>query len=355
MMIKKNNTDGYILVLTLALIALCMFLSSYVYYKGFMYTRFSATMVDREKARQLAYGGIQLAISQLSLIPKKAEAQQPVPGQKGTDQKKEPGESDAQLLIKTLLPTLNAAQKFTLKQAIEGVNGTLIIAMGSEEGKISINKLYDFQKHKFIGEGQAAGDMKVVTKEIFNRIKDAGYGDLYDGFEKFLKERKYPLNDVTELLTVPGFESFRNDIFYDPAQPARDKKEKIYLTDLFTVASPKKELDPWLFSESLKVLLKLKSENKINLEAVLKNFKEQSNWKTDWAKTVQNLYGVDYGALPKPIAGILNPAFAPKMFWVLSQATVGMVTVSVWALLEREKGSGKDAAPVVKIRKVYLI
>jgi hypothetical protein len=29
--------------------------------------------------------------------------------------------------------------------------------------------------------------------------------------------------------------------------------------------------------------------------------------------------------------------------------------VSVWALLEREKGSGKDAAPAVKIRKVYLV
>ena len=74
------------------------------------------------------------------------------------------------------------------------------MVIGSEEGKININRAYDFEKHAFIGEGQPNGDMKQVFQDLFELIKDTLNADLFADFERFLKERKYPLNDVTELL-----------------------------------------------------------------------------------------------------------------------------------------------------------
>lgn len=356
MMTNTNNRPGYILMLTLALIALCMFISTYVFNKGFVFARFTHTMVDREKARQLAYGGIQLGMSQLVVEPAKKE--------QGKEKEEKPKEgkpaqepSESARLLKVVLPLLNKPQKFTLKQAIEGVNGTLVLTLGSEEGKININRLYDFEKHKFLGEGQPNGDMKKVFQEIFALIKEKVNADLFADFEKFLKERKYPLNDVTELLKIKSFALFKNTLYFDPgAQSADPQKETIYLTDIFTVHSSKKEIEPWLLSNSLLILLKLKQNNEKPpaTEELLKGFKEQSDWKNDWNKIFKPLYGVDFNGLPKAIAGLLNPVFGPKIFNLLSQATVGKVPIGIFSILDREKGSGA-AASAMHVRAVYLV
>jgi hypothetical protein len=346
-MTHTKNKPGYVLTLTLALIALCMFISTYVFNKGFVFVRFSHTMIEREKARQLAYGGVQLAISQLAAFEKKPEKEK-------KDEKAAAPASDGASLLKTLLPILNKPQKFTLKQPIDGINGTISITLGSEEGKININRLYDFEKHAFVGEGQASGDMKKMFQELFTLIKEKNGADLFADFEKFLKERKYPLNDPSELLKVKGFDVFKQDIFYDPTMAkTRDEKDKIFLNDVFTVASSKKEIEPWLFSNSLITLLNLKPEKPS--EELLKNFKEQADWKNDWNKVLKPFYGVEFNALPKTIAALLNPAFNPQMFNVLSQATVGKVTVTLFVLLEREKSADKNAAPSIHIRGVYLV
>ena len=76
----EHKKPGYILAFTLALMALFMFIATYVSNKGLIFSSFSKTMVDREKARQLAYGGIQLAISQLASVEKKSEKENPENG-----------------------------------------------------------------------------------------------------------------------------------------------------------------------------------------------------------------------------------------------------------------------------------
>ena len=347
---KQSNQSGFILTVTLALIVLCMFLSMYIFNKGYTFARYTTVMANQEKARQLAYGGLQLAIGQLSTTP--AQEPKSTNQQAQSPQNAQASTSDGLHLLKTLLPILNKTQKFILKQAIEGVNGTISLTIGSEEGKININKLYDFEKHTFIGQGQPTGDNKLLFQELFALSKEKLKVDLFEEFEKFLKERKYPLDDVTQLLLVKGFDVFKNSLFYDPA----GKKDTIYLTDIFTVWSSKKEIEPWLFSESLKHVMQMKSATETAvLEQALKNFKEQSDWKQDWNKSLKLIYGKEYAGLPKAIAPLLNPTFAPKMFWVLSQASIAGVTVSLWAILEREKGSGKDAPVTVHIRSIYLI
>lgn len=304
---------------------------------------------------QLAQGGIQLALSQIAGESVKKEQSKTEPA-KGAQAGKtaEPPASEGKQLLKTLLPIFNKFQAFTLKQSIEGVNGSIALLIGSEDGKININAMYDFDKHKFVGEGNPQNDMKKTMQEIFNALKERTGFDLFAEFEKFLKERKYPLNDVTELLTIKGFEIFKNEIFEEQGTPKTDKKPKIYLADLFTVSTSKAQIEPWLLSDSVLALLNLKRDKEKSVDDLLKNFKDRSDWKNDWAKALKPLYNIDYTALPKGIAALFNPTFAAKTFSVLSIGTVGGISVRLLAIVERSK-SGAEGATKMIIRKVTVI
>lgn len=340
---NNHVKPGYILMLTLATIALCMFISSYVFNRALVFDRLSRTMINREKSRALSFGGIQLAMSQL------AGGASDEKEQKAEEQQKTP--SDGQQLLKAILPIFQKAQKYQLKQSIEGIDATIILVLSSEEGKININRAYDFNAHKFLGEGQPNGDMKVAFKELFDLINQKLKVNLFEDFEKFLKERKYPVNDVTELLTIKSFEVFRNNVFFNPS--AEGASDKIFLTDIFTVSSSKKEIDPWLLSHSLKVLLQLNIN--VNAENLLKNFKEQADWKNDWNKIFAPVYGKEFNSLPKSIAALLNPQFNPKVFSILSQATVAQIPVATLAMLERTKATAANAPTQISIRSVYAL
>lgn len=352
----KHRKFGFILPITLAFISMLMFLGAYVANKGLVFGAYSRAMINREKATQLAYGGIQLAMSQIAGEPMKKEKEpaknEPV---KGASAGKTPEQqsSDGKQLLKLMLPVLNKAQNFALKQPIEGITGSLTLIVGSEEGKININAMYDFDKHKFVGEGNPQNDMKKVMQEAFNALKERTGADLFTEFEKYLKERKYPLNDVTELLTIKGFDVFKNEIFADEAINKSDKKSKIYLADLFTVSSPRAQLEPWLLSDSLLALLNLKRDKEKSVDDLLKNFKERSDWKNDWAKALKPLYNVDYTALPKGLASLMNPTFAPRMFSVLSVGTIGNISVRLLAIVERTKSA--EGAVKTVIRKVTVV
>lgn len=340
---NKQLKPGYILMLTLATIALCMFISSYVFNRAFVFDRLSRTMINREKSRALAYGGIQLGMSQLAGGATEEKEQKAEGQQKAS--------SDGQQLLKTILPVFQKAQKYQLKQAVEGIDGAIMLVVSSEEGKININRAYDFNAHKFLGEGQPNGDMKAMFKELFGLINQKLKVDLFEDFEKFLKERKYPLNDVTELLTIKSFEVFRNIVFFNPT--VQGFADKIFLTDIFTVNSSKKEIDPWLLSHSMKLLLQLNIN--VNAEDVIKNFKEQADWKNDWGKIFTPVYGRDFTALPKSIAALFNPQFSPKVFSILSNATVAQIPVTTLAVVERTKPTAANTPAQITIRATYAI
>jgi hypothetical protein len=363
---KTTCKPGYILMFTLALVALFMFIASYVANRSLVFNAYMRTMIDQEKARQLAFGGIQCAIAQLMVEQKKEEpkaeqqessAQKKDEAQKkeNAQEKKEPKQSQGQLLLQAILPTLNRVQEFKLKKKTDGIDGTLALVIGSEEGKINLNKLYDFEKHKFVGEGQPQGDMRQYIQQAFASIKDDIGADLFEPLEKFLKQRKYPLNDVTELLTIPEFAVFKNTIFYNPFDVKKSAEEKptVYLTDIFTIYPLKREIQPWLLSASL---MKQDTEKKQDVSEILKKFKDQTNWKTDWDTILKPLYNVEFKALNPSFVSLLSANFDPKFFSVMSRGTVNKVSVTVWAFLELgREGSGKESMPIIRIRQVYML
>jgi hypothetical protein len=340
--------SGFILPVTLILIALFVFSITYLTTKNMVFSSFSKTMVDREKARQLAYSGIQLAISQLmsALESEKKEAATATPAKQPA-----PAESNSKKFIKTMLPLFNTVQEFKLRKSTDGIDGAISFIIGSDDGKINLNSIYDFSQHKFVGEGQNQGDMKKIMQEFFAQLKDkTGNADLFAELEKFLKKRDYPLNDVTELLTIKAFEQFRDTIFYDPYE----KKQILYLTDLFTLFSAP-GIDPWLLSSSMQLALGLKKPT-LNMDELLKLFKESITPDKDGPALFKTLYNADFAKISKLIGPLIRTQFDASFFWVISSGTVNKANVRFFAILEAEKKAEKNAAGyAIAIRKIYII
>lgn len=364
---KKN---GYILILSLMIIALAVTLVTYIFYVGSVQMPYSHTMINREKAKLLALSGLQIAIAKLSQeVEIKEESKKPnsseSPGKQAENKKAEPTPLDqaAQKLIKEIVPTLNRWQTFALKQEYDGIDGIIKICMGCESGKLDLNAWYDFEKHIFKGDKAKQEIIKKLITEFFKRI---GKEDLYAEFEKFLKARQYRLDDVTELLRASGFIAFKDAIFYPgPVKEKEEEKDKIpvYLTDIFTVWSGKQTVEPWLLSHSMCGLVGVKQTTTVDVESrkkaveqVIKDVKIDAQWATDWKKLLSPLYGVELSALPKSIELIFDTKFEPKIFSVLSYGIVGEVTQKMLAILERnEEKNDKKLAYKVIIKKLYWL
>jgi len=372
--------------------SLATVLVSYIFTSGSIHVPFIKTMIDREKAKQLALGGIQIAISQLSQevdVPEDAKNAQGEPADPAAKPKLSPGDEASKKLFETIVSRLNRWQRFSLRQEIDGIDGQIKICLMSEEGKININALYDFKKHAYKGTQAQQEIGKVLLRETFKSI---GKEDLFEQFEKYLKDRSYRLDDVTELMSIKGFDAFKNNIFYqppalkntqakssqgsatqfdqtdsgeqsNPASGAQKGKARVYLTDIFTVWSGRFTLDPWLLSDSLCGLLGVKRAvsgdiegRKQAVDQIAKEFKSTVQFPADWKKLFEPLYGTDFKSLSKGIEFILNTKFEPKIFSVLSYGSVGNVTLKMLAILQREKTTkDKRIAYSVTIKKIYWL
>ena len=358
---NKQNKSGYILVLTLMIISAAMAIAMYIFNRGSVQVPFIRTMIDKKKAKLVALGGIQVAIAQLAY----KETVEKKPTKSEGAAKPEPGKQAKQFLTR-ILPDINRWQIFDLDEDIDGVRGTLHVCLMCEEGKIDINEIYDFSKLKFKGEKQKTGDWKKILQDIFGRIeKQVKAKDLLSAFEKFLKARQYKINDVTELLTIKEFEVFKQAMYYEP--PSQKKKKEVqrpmYLTDIFTSFSGKSKLEPWLFSDSIHGVFGLSraqigdsAQRKNAVDGWLKKFKQKVNWKQDWKTIMVPIYTKELQSLPKGIESIFSTTFDPKVFSVLSFATVGKVTQRLFAILERIQRSQNDQIVYdIKIRKLYWL
>ncbi len=340
---KSNHAErGYILVLTLLLVSIIVVSISQLVQRVSVTYFFDKTIVQREQAKELALSGIQLAISQLALKPEKKEEKK--------ESKEKPLPEQIQLMLK-LIPLLNVAQTISLKQEVDGQEGIIQFCISSEDGKIDLNALYDFDKNDFVD----AVTTKKELKELFGLIKKFSTIDLYPFFESWIKKQKRPIEDVSELLAIKEFQqAFVGRLFYEP--PAgKQKSTGIYLADIFTVSTGLKELNPVTLSDSMSALLGLTRADsravKIKeLKELLKKMKSMpTSIQSLWDTYLKKLYGKDYKALPKSLAPLLSSGLSFSNFTVVSYGTVGSTTQRVVALLER-----RDKQSFL-VRKLYWI
>jgi hypothetical protein len=348
----ENKQKGYVLMLTMLVLSIIALLVTQLFNSGSVHMHFDQVMIDREKAKMLALGGIQLAMSQLSV-------QTTATGQKPEQKNLEVGSVE---LLKKIIPVLNRWQIFELKKDIDGIDGTVQIAISSEQGKVDLNQLFDFEKKKFKNEGTGSRDTKKIFQDIFGSMKKfVGDKDLFGVFEKFLKQRHYKLDDVTELLTIPEFQSvFKTQIFYEP--PSKDQKAKrpIFLTDFFTVWSGHDTLQPWFLSDSLLAILNFKrtepgdsEKRKKQIAELAKTFKGYNQPISQiWDKQLQPLYGKDYKSIPKVVQPLLDGSFEPTVFSLVSYGRVGKITQKIFAIIEKRNSDNHEE---FMIKKLYWL
>ena len=366
---RKQN--GFIIPLVLMLISIAMVLITSIYQKGSIFVPFMNTVIRREQAKLLAISGVQVAMSQLAQPgePEKKKEPSAEPkgegeGAKGAPTQEVSAEQQAKDLLNRLLPTLNQWQEYALKKDIDGVDGTIKIALSCEEGKINLNTLYDFARRAFMGEGKTTADWKKFMQFLLQRIqKNMGISaQLFESFEKFFKQRQYKVNDATELLVLDEFKQFARTLFYEPPTLTKEAKRPLYLLDIFTVYGNGK-LQPWLLSDSVRELLEMKrvdpadeKKKKEMIQELIKKFKPTVNVSQDWNSLFQPLYGVEFKRLFKGIEAFFESSFDPKIFSVVSYGMVGEVTQRVYAILERMRHVDKNKTWYdVKIRKFYWI
>lgn len=377
----RHAQRGFIMLTTILLVALLTALGTYLFQRSMVHVPYMNAMVNREKARMLALSGIEIAIGQL-IEPVKEEKKDATASlangastQSGAAQP--PSDSDEKKFAQRLIPLLNRWQKFTLKNAVDGIDGEIGIMLVAEDGKLPINELYDFKKHTFKNVGQPQGDTQKLMQDLCVRIeKNLGGKGLFEGLSTFLKNRKEPLDDVTELILVPAFKNFKYSIFREPPQKIQagvqqktlTKKEQqshrkqLFLTDLFTVASGQGTMQPWAFSPSVQELFELVpaadvsgAQQKERLAGVLKNFKQKMIWPDDWKASLGVLYGKDFTSLPNSIQSMLDTTFEPVTFSVVIYGTVNGVTQRLFSIIERQKVATKTQKKsyIGKMKRLY--
>ena len=325
-----------------------------------MYIPFVRIVVSREHAKQLALSGLQYAIANVAFVPKKEK--EPSAFTKVTADKQDAKlDKDfiAQEAIARFVPAINQWQTIELDDLVDGITGKLQICFMSEEGKININRVYDFEKKKFVGERAKGQDWKIILQELFKQVeKITNAKNLFAAFESILKKRDVPFDDVTELLQNKIFsDAFGVRSFYDPKQPG------LYLTDLFTTFSSDMSLDVWLLSDALCKVLGIarastqSTENrKAHIEKIKKNLKQEYTWNLDWKPLLQPLYEQDIARINKIFVPLFQKSFDPKVLSVRIHATVGRAIIRLYAILERnERAENGQIVYDVRIKRFYWL
>ncbi len=328
-------------MVTLLMIAGISAIGTYMYIRATSYIPFMQTLIDQQKAKVLALGGLQLAISKLVYTPEAPKEQ----AAKSATAAPAADDANRQLYV-SIMPALNRWQIFELRAHPDGMDGIMKICIMSEDGKLDINQVYDFKKKQFKGQGTPQGDMKKIMELVCKKIESAtGMRDLLPALETFLKKRGYPLNDVTELVTISSWAPFSQKIFYEPRTETKpSEKPVLYLTDIFTLFSGKITLEPRLFSDSWLGIASIAQayqgqvkERSELIKKIGKQFKQSVQWKADWNTQLKPIYQKELQSLPKGLDSVLDTTFDPRFFMIRVDATCGSVTQRLVAIVERER------------------
>jgi len=333
------NKKGSVLLFTLLILSLLTILTQQLVRNVLIGSNFTNRIVAMEKAQMLALGGVNLAISQLTkrVLTEKEERR--------LNEKDTPEKAFQRFLLK-VLPNLNRWQTFDLEEKFDGMRGQVKICITCENGKININEAFDFQKNEFKEK------YKLLLQNLFIKGKLAE-GEILKVLTEFFKTRKKKLDDVTELLEVPGLENV-TDLFYKPPKMPESKKNAepnsdICLQDLFTTWSADDKIELLFFSDSMDAVIGLRRPLANDAQKLKEKFKTlieafKKDWGADWEKNWTNLQPI-YGPISphvKSYKDILSKEFGPGVYSVLSCGTAEGVEQKLLAVIKEVEKDDKE-------------
>lgn len=301
----------------------------------FIGSQFARTMIDRERAEMLALGGITIAIAQLTPTLREEERKE-YAKQEGLKEEEAANVDENVLLLKRVLPYLNRWHDFALKEKIDGIDGLIKVCIVCEQGKINLNEAFDFKASSFKPEYESM----LKSLQVPNIMKP---GELYTKLLEFFQKRKRKLDDLSELLAIPGFDAL--DMYYQPPLPViKGKKVEpnsvVTLQDLFTIWSSNDQIDPLWLSDALCAIIGVRRPragdamtHQDRYQQFFKEFKKElaQDWDANW-KVLEPLYDQKPKIVPD-IKNIFTKEFGPRVFSVLSCGNVGRVEQKVLAII----------------------
>jgi hypothetical protein len=339
---------GYVLFLLFTILSVCSVLISLYFSQVVVYRQLMYLLITKEKTTRLAQSGISLV--QALITPEKQNKEEA--------KSKEPAETFEQKLLQQVFNIFNKQETYALNQKIDGIDGKIKLSLQFEQGKLNLNSLFDFEKKKFIAEGQA-GDRKKLCIWLFERIAAlTKHSSLFPAFEKHLMSRSFDFNDVTELLSISEFaQAFDNNVFLFFTEPDSPKAstDKVFLTDIFTVSTEQETINPWLFSQSWCKILNLQPKQKLNPEEKKKIFStiaKTNNWQSDWDKNLKEFYQKEYKDIASEIKTILTTEFEANIFSLLLKVNIGETNSTIFTIV---KSKAKDRLISFEIIKTYQI
>lgn len=354
----NSRSSGYILILTLMMMGLAMGLVTRMFYQSSPYLPLSRLMQKRQQARLLALAGVELALSRL-VGPAQSES--------------ETSREQTFKFLERVVPPLNRSETFKLNEIADGVDGEIQFCITCEDGKFNLNQWYDFTNHKFYGDQELPKGEAELTEagtfaekflyDFWLKIEQLTKGRVngsaaFRGLMSFLRERKGPLIDVTELLQISDLEYFRDHVFYRPLTNSEDVAQpEIYLTDLFTTWSSNPQLQIWFLSNGVLAVMGFptaKADDIIGrkqlVAELLKKFKV-STYRLKMDQLFKELYQADLNSFPKIFWGIFDSGFMPKIFGVRAVGVVGQVQQTVYAIVQLQGGTERGGV----VEKLYWL
>jgi hypothetical protein len=358
---------GYILFLLFTVLSVCSVLISLYFSQVLVYRQLIQVLINKEKTNRLAQTGISLVQAIMMSPEEKKEATIPAPNAKTTEL------SPQEKLLIQLFDCWNKELSYQLSSKDDGFDAKIFINVQFEQGKLNLNSLFDFEKKKFLFEGTDK-DRKKLCVWLFDKIAAlTKKPSLFVPFEKYLKERDFDINDVTELLSIKEFaDIFQSDLFItfeeqkseNPSlEPQKTNQAKIYLTDIFTVCTEKDTINAWVLSPSWCKILDLKPKQKLSDEEKKKIFSQiankdlaaqanNSSFEKNWNKNLTDFYQKEYKDLAKEIKTILTTEFEANIFSLLLKANIGETNSTIFTIV---KAKAKDHLVRFEIVKTYQI
>lgn len=298
-------------------------------------------VVEREQAKQLALMGVTLVQAQLN-APMKTE-------------------KDKKAFYEQLLLKLNRWQTFTFKEDVDGLDGQLQLYISSEDGKIPLNALWDFEKKKFVAADKV--DVKQLLGNVGFKQRGAKQQEraLVDELERVLKKYDHPLEDITQLFDDSYFKGLAAQ--WLPTPPKKEDKEpekgQALLSDFFTVERADATIQPLLFSTSVKEVFELtqapadEKKYEEDIKKITGSLKDSINWQAQWNDLLSKPYGQKYEKLTPAFSKLFNNAVGASLISVVCYGNVGTVTQKVLALLAQN--TQQDGRVMYNIRKLYWL
>lgn len=368
--VTRSAQPGYIILVTLLVIAGVVALLTSVVRQSFSYQRHARIDIEKARARMLALSSLEIALSQLSTVVVEEPTEEGKDAKKGEANEKAKEAKDVlepvQKWLLKVLPSINHWQTITIEE--DGLEGTIQLYLACEEGKFNLaafkqegvaKEAQKPEQEEPEGKKQEQSKQEKTERgalealdELFKKVHDVS---AYEAFKRFMNDFSRLPEDPTELLRISYFAQLKDRLF----TPLKPDTRGLYIMDLFTVRPQASEsVNPWLLTASAKTLLGIQEKKSGADDAeFVKKIKPNMDWETDWDEILAPRYGKNFAAFDPAIQKVFASAFEAKAFSVVSYCTVGSVTQRLYAVLE-VTDPDKDLSPksvIFKVTKLYWL